>query len=143
MQPLLWSLVMADIQYRLTKQATNSSIHPYSNLKLFQVFSLLDKVMSRNQWHIGVQERHLLFKGPMQLKHNVLVSRILCNVILHNDLYLSPYLVTDTWFPPEVVEFWFYLNKIARLENVPKILEEKMSVTLTSHQFITSNYHQR
>ena len=29
--------------------------------------SLLDKVMANNQWHIGVHERHLIFKGPMQL----------------------------------------------------------------------------
>ena len=27
--------------------------------------TLLDKVMSRNQWHIGVQARDLVFKGPM------------------------------------------------------------------------------
>ena len=36
-------------------------------------FSLLDKVMSRNQCHIGVQERHLVFKGLVQLNYNVLV----------------------------------------------------------------------
>ena len=30
-------------------------------------FTLLDKVMSRNQWHIGVQERHLTFKDPYMI----------------------------------------------------------------------------
>ena len=35
--------------------------------------ALQDKVMSRNQWHIEVQERHLMFKGLVQLNHNVLV----------------------------------------------------------------------
>ena len=35
--------------------------------------SFLDKVMSHNQWHIGVQVRHLMFKGPMQFYYNVLV----------------------------------------------------------------------
>ena len=34
---------------------------------------LLDKVMSSNQRHIGVQERHLMFKGAIQLNYNVLV----------------------------------------------------------------------
>ena len=35
--------------------------------------SLLDKVMLLNQWHIGVQERHLMFEGPMQLNYSILV----------------------------------------------------------------------
>ena len=29
--------------------------------------------MSRNQWHFGVHERHLMFKGPVQLNYNVVV----------------------------------------------------------------------
>ena len=33
----------------------------------------IDKVMSRKQWHIGVYERHLIFKGHMQLNYNILV----------------------------------------------------------------------
>ena len=32
------------------------------------------KVMSCNQLHFGVQERHIMFEGPMQLNYNVLVS---------------------------------------------------------------------
>ena len=35
--------------------------------------SLLDKVMSRNQWHIGIHQHHIMFKGLMQLNYNVLV----------------------------------------------------------------------
>ena len=35
--------------------------------------SLLDQVMWRNQWHTGVQECHLVFKGLIQLNYNVLV----------------------------------------------------------------------
>ena len=35
--------------------------------------SLLDKVMLRNQWHIGVHQRHLMFKGLIELNYNVLV----------------------------------------------------------------------
>ena len=31
---------------------------------------LLDKVMSHNQRHTGVQELHLMSKGPMQLIYN-------------------------------------------------------------------------
>ena len=31
---------------------------------------ILDKVMSHKQWHIRVHERHLMFKGPMQLNYN-------------------------------------------------------------------------
>ena len=34
----------------------------------YLVFSLLDKVMSRKQRHIGVHECHLLCKGPKQLE---------------------------------------------------------------------------
>ena len=34
---------------------------------LFSV--LLDKVMSRNQWHIGVHQRHLMFKGHWRAPH--------------------------------------------------------------------------
>ena len=30
-------------------------------------------MMSCNQWHIRVQERNLVFKGPMQMYYNVLV----------------------------------------------------------------------
>ena len=29
--------------------------------------------MPRNQWHIFVQERHLMLKGHMQLNYNVLL----------------------------------------------------------------------
>ena len=36
-------------------------------------FSLLNKVMPRSQWYIGVHQRHLRFKGPIQLNYNVLV----------------------------------------------------------------------
>ena len=38
----------------------------------FTCSTLLDKVMSRNQWHTGVQERHLMVKDSMQLNYNVL-----------------------------------------------------------------------
>ena len=36
------------------------SLQNYTNF----LFSLLDKVVSRNQWHIAVQEHHLMFKDP-------------------------------------------------------------------------------
>ena len=53
--------------------------------------SLLDKVMSPNQWHIGVQERHLMFKSLMQLNYNVLVfTHFYGNVSLHNDSNYPP-----------------------------------------------------
>ena len=54
-------------------------------------YSLLDKVMLRNQWHIGVQEHHLVFKGLMQLNYNALIFTHF--VSLHDDAYLFPYLV--------------------------------------------------
>ena len=34
--------------------------------------SLLDKVMSRNQWHIGVHQHHLLFKGHWRAPHKTI-----------------------------------------------------------------------
>ena len=34
------------------------------NRQSWAKYSLLDKVMSRNQRHIGVQEHHLMFKDP-------------------------------------------------------------------------------
>ena len=45
------------------------SLHPNN--------SLLDKVMSHNQWHIGVQECHLMFKDP----YMVIKRRCVCNKI--------------------------------------------------------------
>ena len=41
--------------------------------------TVLDKVMSHNQWQIGVQEHHLMFKGPMELIYSALVYTFLCN----------------------------------------------------------------
>ena len=41
--------------------------------------SSLGKVMLRNQWHIGVHEHHLMFKGSMKLNCNTLVHVFLCN----------------------------------------------------------------
>ena len=54
-------------------------------------------MISRNKWHIGVQEHHIVFKSLTQLNYNVLVFiHFLCNVSLHNDSNLSPYLVMNT-----------------------------------------------
>ena len=63
------------------------------------MFPLLDKVMLRNQWHIGLHQHHLKFKIPMQLNYNVLVFThfyATANILyfsLQNDSNLSPYLV--------------------------------------------------
>ena len=46
-----------------------------------ECYTLLDKVMSRNQRHIGVRERHLMFKGPMQLNYNVFVYTHFCAMV--------------------------------------------------------------
>ena len=43
---------------------------------------LLHEVMSHNQWHIGVQERHLMFEGPMQLNCSALVFTHFCVVVM-------------------------------------------------------------
>ena len=49
---------------------------------MFRQMSLLDKIMSRNQWYIVVQGLHLMFKFPMQLKYNVLVFTHFCAMVL-------------------------------------------------------------
>ena len=41
---------------------------------MHRVLSLLDKVMLHNQWHIGVQESHLMFKDPYGHKKKVCLS---------------------------------------------------------------------
>ena len=39
-----------------------------------KVYALLDKVMSRNQWHIGVHQHHLMFKGHWRAPHETIYS---------------------------------------------------------------------
>ena len=71
-------------------------------------FSLLDKVMSRKQWHIGVPRRHLMLKGHMQFNYNVLVVTHFFQwqcFGLYNDSNLSFYLV-------------IYFNSCAVISNV-------------------------
>ena len=43
---------------------------------------LVDKVMSRTQWHIGAQERHLVLEGPMQMNYSVLVFTHFCAMVM-------------------------------------------------------------
>ena len=38
--------------------------------------------MSRNQWHIGVQECHLIFKGTLQLYYKALVSMYFYEMVM-------------------------------------------------------------
>ena len=49
------------------------------SVMLYQFSSTNATVMSHNQWHIGVQEHHLMFKGPMELNYSALVYTFLCN----------------------------------------------------------------
>ena len=48
----------------------------------FPSSTLLDKVMSRKQWHIGVHERHLMFKGTFSLGNSD-TDCIFINVTVH------------------------------------------------------------
>ena len=56
------------------------NIHKYPKTFVWKIilhnyilYSLLNNVMSRDQWHIGVQKHHLVFKVLIQLSYNVLV----------------------------------------------------------------------
>ena len=60
--------------YMISSSLVCTCIHSRHRLSFPEnASSLLDKVMSRNQCHIGVRQYHLMFKGPMQLNYNVLV----------------------------------------------------------------------
>ena len=50
-----------DYMYKSSEQFWTSSVN-----------SLLDKVMSCNQWHIGVHQHHLMFKGHWRAPHKTL-----------------------------------------------------------------------
>ena len=47
------------------------NVHYNSSGKISQT-SLLEQVMSRNQWHIGVHQHHLMFKGHWRVPHETI-----------------------------------------------------------------------
>ena len=54
---------------------TNVKDSKYQNVNYLSINqSLLDKVMSRNQWHIGVHQRHLMFKGHWRTPHQTIYA---------------------------------------------------------------------
>ena len=64
-------LVMGGAYFRFVRTLFGKWRKSNVTFKIYH-HSLLDKVMSRNQWHIGVHQRHLMFKGHWRAPHETI-----------------------------------------------------------------------
>ena len=62
------------VHLQCTNQGTQHKSLVNPGLKGEDYTSLLEKVMSRNERNIGLHQRHLIFKGPVQWNYNECIT---------------------------------------------------------------------
>ena len=71
----LWSVIVKDNhtqKYENNRYYTIYFLIPFKGHNQNFQQSLLDKMMSQNQWHIGVHQHHLMFKGHWRAPHETI-----------------------------------------------------------------------